>query len=89
LPCWTQFRFRPSGGELLAAARAPRRDDPAAAHRAHASPKTMPALADELARLIGAFHGTNSKLTAANLKIWVSGTGSAVRAACPREKALR
>ncbi len=61
LPCWTQFRSRPSGGELLAAVRAPRRDDPAAADRAHASPKTMPALADELARLIGAFHGTNSK----------------------------
>lgn len=64
-----QYRSRPSGGELLAAASAPRRDDLAAAHRAHARPKTMPALADELARLIGAFQGTNSKLTAANLKI--------------------
>jgi hypothetical protein len=51
-----------SGGELLAASGAARGDHLAAADRRHARPKTVPTFADELARLISALHGTNSKI---------------------------
>src|SRR5690606_20523028 len=48
----------PSGRQALAPARAPRRDEFAAAHGAHARTETMPALANDLARLQGPVHGS-------------------------------
>ena len=45
-----------SGGQTLAAARAPCRNHLAAADSRHTSPKTVPALANELARLVSTFH---------------------------------
>ncbi len=45
-----------SGRQTLAAARTPRRNHFAAADRRHTSPKTVPALANELARLVSTFH---------------------------------
>src|ERR1700722_20026995 len=50
-----------SGGQALAAARPTSGDDLAAADRLHARPKAVPALANELARLIGPLHGQISK----------------------------
>ena len=49
--------LRPSGRKLLAAARPAGGDDLAARGGGHAGAKAMAALAHELARLIGAFHG--------------------------------
>ena len=46
-------------GQALAAMRPARGDDLAAALRRHAGAKAMPALADELARLIGPLHGSS------------------------------
>ena len=50
-------RALPSRTETLAPARAPRRDDLAAALGRHACAKTMPALAHQFARLVSSFHG--------------------------------
>lgn len=52
-----------SGGELLAAMGTPARQNLAPARRGHARTKTMAPLADDLARLIRAFHGGCSGLT--------------------------
>ena len=49
-----------SGRQTLAALRAAPRDDIAAADRRHAGAETVPALAHELARLIGPLHDTFS-----------------------------
>ena len=50
-----------SGAEPLASARAPRGNDPAPAFGRHAGAEAVPALADELARLIGTLHGIGSE----------------------------
>jgi len=47
----------PSGGEALATAGAPGSNHAAAADGGHAGAETMPALAHELAGLIGPLHG--------------------------------
>src|SRR5436190_3500260 len=49
-----------SGRQALAAFRAPRGQHPAAAWRGHSRTKAMAALADELAGLVSALHGTGS-----------------------------
>src|SRR5947199_4873294 len=46
-----------SGRQLFAAARAPRVEHLAAAHGRHAGAKPVPALAHDIARLVGALHG--------------------------------
>jgi|TARA_Y100000294_G_scaffold146474_1_gene142045 hypothetical protein len=48
----------PSRGETLAPLGAPVRENPAAADGRHALAESMPALADEIAGLEGAFHGS-------------------------------
>ena len=47
----------PSRGETLAPLGAPVRENPAAADGRHALAESMPAFADEIAGLEGAFHG--------------------------------
>jgi hypothetical protein len=49
-----------SGGQALAALRAAYGEYPAASRRGHAGTKAMAALADELAGLVSALHGTRS-----------------------------
>jgi hypothetical protein len=53
------FGFAALGGEPLAALRAATGNDAAAALGRHAGAKAVPALANEPARLIGAFHWKN------------------------------
>jgi hypothetical protein len=56
-----QWRSRKSSGrQALAAFRASRGQHPAAAWRGHSRAEAMAALADELAGLVSALHGTGS-----------------------------
>ncbi len=55
-----------SSAQTLATARAARSDDLAAALGRHAGAKAMPALAHELARLIGPFHGVSLRWSRRN-----------------------
>ena len=61
-----------SGRQFLAAAGTARIDDLAAAGSGHSGPEAVPALADELARLIGPFHRQSRG-------IWAAGPWPAVR----------
>jgi hypothetical protein len=59
--------FRPSGGQFLTALGTAIGQDPATANGLHAGAKSMPALADQLRRLIGALHEYSPKPLAETL----------------------